>query len=458
MPTKLNATNISILYRIFDFLSIFLGLYISFYILDIYVKAKDLIFIGLVINCIFILLCEMTDFYRNSKGMHLGKQIRTLITRFFITYIVTFLIFNFSSPHDFNNHTVALGFLITCTLTILSRMMLRVCYKQLKHLGIPLQKTLVIGNTDKAFKILEEIKYSEWRGYQNLGIYSFSNHDHQKFSGNIDDVISLVKKNQVDKIYIVIDQVTDTINKSNTLLNIIEDSTCSAVIIPDIFRVDYLYTKVEDLNGIPLIPLIDTNIEGINKLLKRCEDIILSILILILISPILIMVAFAIKTTSKGPILFKQYRYGLNGKSIQVYKFRSMKVMENGNEVKQATKNDPRVTKVGAFIRRTSLDELPQFFNVLLGTMSIVGPRPHAVSHNEQYRKLIPGYMLRHKVKPGITGWAQINGWRGETDTLDKMEKRIEFDLYYIKNWSIWLDLKIIFLTVFKGFINKAAY
>ena len=172
----------------------------------------------------------------------------------------------------------------------------------------------------------------------------------------------------------------------------------------------------------------------------------------------MLIISLLIKIDSKGPILFKQKRYGLDGKSINVWKFRSMTVAENGATVKQATKGDTRVTRLGAFLRRTSLDELPQFINVLLGQMSIVGPRPHAVVHNETYRELVDFYMLRHKVKPGITGWAQVNGWRGETDTLDKMKKRIEFDLEYIRSWSILLDIKIIFLTVFKGFLDKNAY
>ena len=192
--------------------------------------------------------------------------------------------------------------------------------------------------------------------------------------------------------------------------------------------------------------------------MKRIEDICVASAILMLISPLLLCIAIAIKLDSKGPVFFKQIRYGLNGKPILVYKFRSMSVMENGADVKQAVKNDPRVTKVGSFLRKTSLDELPQFINVVLGNMSVVGPRPHAAAHNEEYRKLITGYMLRHKVKPGITGLAQIRGWRGETDTLDKMEKRVECDLEYIRTWSLLLDIKIIFLTVFKGFINKAAY
>ena len=181
-------------------------------------------------------------------------------------------------------------------------------------------------------------------------------------------------------------------------------------------------------------------------------------IILIMISPVLIAVALGVKLSSPGPVLFKQNRYGINGQPINVYKFRSMTSQDNGNIIKQATKKDIRITAFGAFIRKTSLDELPQFYNVIQGRMSIVGPRPHAVAQNEEYRKLIPKYMQRHLVKPGITGWAQINGWRGETDTLHKMKKRIDFDLHYINTWPLWLDITIIILTTVKGFINKNAY
>ncbi|EMX8068683.1 undecaprenyl-phosphate glucose phosphotransferase, partial [Escherichia coli] len=225
-----------------------------------------------------------------------------------------------------------------------------------------------------------------------------------------------------------------------------------------IFTFNILQSRTEEINGVPVVPLYESPLSGINMVFKRLEDIIVSLSILIVISPVLLIIACAVKFTSPGPVIFRQIRYGMDGKSIKVWKFRSMTVMENDNNVTQATKHDLRVTKVGKFLRRTSLDELPQFFNVLFGQMSVVGPRPHAVSHNEQYRTLIKGYMLRHKVKPGITGLAQVNGWRGETDTLDKMQKRVEYDLLYIRNWSIWLDLKIIFLTIFKGFVNKSAY
>jgi putative colanic acid biosysnthesis UDP-glucose lipid carrier transferase len=178
----------------------------------------------------------------------------------------------------------------------------------------------------------------------------------------------------------------------------------------------------------------------------------------VMISPILLAVAVGVKLSSKGPILFKQRRYGLSAEEISVYKFRSMTVTENGDSVKQATKNDSRITPFGSFIRRTSLDELPQFVNVLQGRMSIVGPRPHAVAHNEIYRKVIKGYMIRHKVKPGITGWAQVNGLRGETDTVDKMEARIEYDLDYLRKWSLSLDLKIIARTILLVFKDRNAY
>jgi putative colanic acid biosysnthesis UDP-glucose lipid carrier transferase len=186
----------------------------------------------------------------------------------------------------------------------------------------------------------------------------------------------------------------------------------------------------------------------LSGLLKRSSDVLLSLLILMLISPLLLIISVAVKVTSPGPVIFRQRRYGLDGREIIVYKFRSMTVSEDGSSIRQAQKNDDRITPLGRFLRRTSLDEFPQFLNVLQGRMSIVGPRPHAVAHNEMYRKLIRGYMLRHKVKPGITGWAQVNGCRGETETLDKMAERINYDLDYLRNWSLRLDLYIIARTV----------
>ena len=212
------------------------------------------------------------------------------------------------------------------------------------------------------------------------------------------------------------------------------------------------------IGNMQAVSILSSPFDDGGAIIKRAEDLILGTIITILISTLMLIIALGIKLTSRGPIIFKQDRYGLSGQKITVYKFRSMRVMENADVVIQATKQDPRVTRFGSFLRRKSLDELPQFINVLQGRMSIVGPRPHAVAHNEEFRRIVDNYMIRHKVKPGITGLAQVNGYRGEVDTLDKMEKRVQYDIDYIQNWSLWLDIKIIFKTMTKGFSGENAY
>ena len=208
------------------------------------------------------------------------------------------------------------------------------------------------------------------------------------------------------------------------LLEELHDTTASIYFVPDIFLFDLIQARIDTIGGMPVVAVCETPFFGVNGLIKRASDIALASVILAIISPIMIAVAIGIKLSSRGPVLFKQRRYGVDGREITVYKFRTMTVLEDGNEIRQATRDDRRVTRFGAFLRRTSLDELPQFVNVLQGRMSVVGPRPHAVAHNEMYRKLIKGYMIRHKVRPGITGLAQVSGLRGETDTLDKMKRR----------------------------------
>jgi len=207
-----------------------------------------------------------------------------------------------------------------------------------------------------------------------------------------------------------------------------------------------------------VVGICETPFTGTNELVKRISDIIIASLIIVLISPLLLVIAIGVKRSSPGPVLFRQRRNGLDGHEIVVYKFRSMTTQDNGDHVVQAKRDDPRITRFGAFLRRTSLDELPQFFNVLQGHMSIVGPRPHAVAHNEMYRELIKAYMVRHKVKPGITGWAQVNGMRGETETIEKMRARVEYDLEYLRNWSLGLDLQIIARTVRLVLFDRHAY
>jgi putative colanic acid biosynthesis UDP-glucose lipid carrier transferase len=242
------------------------------------------------------------------------------------------------------------------------------------------------------------------------------------------------------------------------LLELLQNSTASLYFVPDVFGVGIIQGRLEEVSGVPVVGLMHTPFTGLNSVMKRATDLVLASLILVLISPLLLIVAIGVKLSSPGPVIFRQNRTGLDGEVIQVYKFRSMTVQDNGEYVRQAQRNDPRITRFGSFIRRTSLDELPQFINVLQGRMSIVGPRPVAVAHNEQYRHLVRAYMARHKVRPGITGWAQVNGLRGETDTLEKMARRVEYDLEYLRNWSAGLDILIIFRTIWLVLFDRNAY
>jgi putative colanic acid biosynthesis UDP-glucose lipid carrier transferase len=242
------------------------------------------------------------------------------------------------------------------------------------------------------------------------------------------------------------------------LLQALQDTTVSLHYVPDVFGATIVQGRLQDIAGVPVVGLCETPFTGAHAILKRAEDLMLGSAILVLIAPLMAAVALGVKLSSPGPVLFRQRRHGLDGREITVWKFRSMRVMDDGDVVRQATRDDPRVTRFGAFIRRTSLDELPQFLNVLQGTMSVVGPRPHALAHNRAYAELIRTYMVRHKVKPGITGWAQVNGFRGETDTLDKMRARLECDLEYLRHWSLALDLRIVARTVALMFFDRKAY
>ena len=265
-----------------------------------------------------------------------------------------------------------------------------------------------------------------------------------------------VKRNRVNVIYLSLPMASQP--RILHLLDQLRDTTASIYFVPDTFVTALIQGRLDVVGNIPVVAICETPLMGGNALIKRSIDIVLATAALVLLMPLLLLIAAAIKLTSPGPVIFKQRRYGLDGREIVVYKFRSMTSCENGPRIEQARKNDRRVTRLGALLRRTSLDEFPQFFNVLQNRMSIVGPRPHAVAHNELYRSLIRGYMVRHKVKPGITGWAQINGFRGETDTLDKMKKRIEFDLEYLRNWSVRLDLSIMLKTIHVVLNARNAY
>ena len=321
---------------------------------------------------------------------------------------------------------------------------------------------VVVGAGALGVKVAKALTDSAGYGVDFVGYFDDRIDDrvHQEASaqrlGGLKDVAAYATEHGVREVYITLPLGSQP--RIVELLEQVQGTTASLFFVPDVFGISIIQGRLQDMNGVPVVGICETPFTGTNELMKRVSDIVLATLILILISPVLLAIWAGVKISSPGPAIFRQRRNGLDGGEIVVYKFRSMRSQDNGPVVRQATKGDSRVTPFGAFIRRTSLDELPQFMNVLQGRMSIVGPRPHAVAHNEEYRQLIKAYMVRHKVKPGITGWAQVNGHRGETDTIEKMQARVEYDLEYLRNWSLGLDLQIIVRTVRLVFFDRHAY
>jgi putative colanic acid biosynthesis UDP-glucose lipid carrier transferase len=277
----------------------------------------------------------------------------------------------------------------------------------------------------------------------------------EQLLGTMTDIRDYVRLNPVNNIYICLPIRTE--QRVLHLMEQLKDTTASVYFVPDIFGFDLIQPQVSDVDGIPVLAVRETPFCGMNGVLKRGSDIVIASCLLLLLWPVLLAIALGVRLTSPGPIVFRQRRYGLYGDAFEVYKFRTMTVCED-RMLTQASPDDPRVTPFGRFLRRTSLDELPQLLNVLFGSMSLVGPRPHAVNQNEEYRKIIDGYMLRHKVRPGITGWAQVNGLRGETRTVEKMRQRVEYDLDYLRNWSLSLDLHILLRTALVVLRDRNAY
>jgi putative colanic acid biosynthesis UDP-glucose lipid carrier transferase len=274
--------------------------------------------------------------------------------------------------------------------------------------------------------------------------------------GGLNDLVDHARRGGVDLIYITFPMRAE--ERIRRVLERLGDTTASVYIVPDFFVFELLHARWTNIGGVPVVSVFESPLYGIDGLLKRLVDLVLGTSVFAVAAVPMLLIAALVKLTSRGPVFFRQRRYGLDGEEIRVWKFRTMTVCEDGDQVRQAERDDQRVTPIGRVLRCTSLDELPQIFNVLGGSMSLVGPRPHATAHNEAYRSLIRGYMLRHKVKPGITGLAQVRGYRGETETLDKMEKRVECDHQYIRNWSLWLDLRILWQTFFVVVGRKNAY
>jgi putative colanic acid biosynthesis UDP-glucose lipid carrier transferase len=435
------------------------SLYSKAYNIDGYLAA------GFGASLLFGMVGRFTDIYTSWSGR---PFFRDEVIRLIVTWLTTFLflifvIFAAKTSGQFSRFVLISWLFVTPVLLIVNRYALRTLQASLKRVGINNRTVAIAGITEQGIRFAEALEKQPDSGFQIAGFYDLEEtaqtvtlpNQYARIGGQ-SAMMEAARNGEWDQIYLAPSR--DQQSTSLNLINQLSDTITPIRLIPDNFTSSLLHSRLLEIANMPVLCIYDSPLSVEHAFIKRIEDVICGMLILLLVSPLMLSIAAIIKLTSPGPVLFRQTRHGLRGEKFDVLKFRTMTVCENGHDIKQATRNDRRITRIGAFLRKTSLDELPQFLNVLQGNMSIVGPRPHAVAHNEEYRQLIPGYMLRHLMKPGITGLAQINGWRGETDTLFKMQKRVEYDMEYIHRWSLGLDIKIIFVTAFKTLYDKNAY
>ncbi|MBU3004328.1 undecaprenyl-phosphate glucose phosphotransferase [Paraglaciecola arctica] len=459
---KNNTNKMAALYRLVDIVLIQVILYIC--VMSYNQAYNEHYFtISLIGSVAFALISESFALYRSWRAGFFTQIIFYTLTCWAFSSVVVFGYLFFSkTATDFSR--VALG-LWMCS-TLFSLIAWRFCFQiflsSMRRKGYNTRSIAIFGMSEKGIRLAKEVMDHPDTGYRMAAFYDDRDKSrldedyHYYLRGSIAEGIKNAKNNKYDVIYITLPIQAKV--RIEEMLYALGDSTANVHVVPDLFMYCLMHGEMSHVGEVQTISVYDNPMQGSLGVLKRLEDLFLSICILSVIALPMLAIALAVKFTSKGPIIFKQDRYGLNGRRIKMWKFRSMTVTENDDVVTQATKGDSRITKVGAFLRKTSLDELPQFINVLKGDMSVIGPRPHAIAHNEEYRKIVDFYMLRHKVKPGITGWAQVNGARGETETVDKMKTRVEYDLEYIRNWSLWLDFKIVMITMFRGFNDKNAY
>jgi putative colanic acid biosynthesis UDP-glucose lipid carrier transferase len=447
-----------------DALAIVIGLFLLIN-WDPTVNSKSTIVIALVAIGLFHFSAELFGLYRSWRGITIEKEAATALFAWTSTLICLGFLGQLSIySTELSGRNLVAWFVVTPTLSMSVRVANRWYNAWRQEKGVNTRSYAVVGINDLGINLARNVNSTPELGLRFLGYYDDRPSDRTSELpadisvklGKLDELVQAAKRGDVQVIYITLPmRAEDRIRK---LLKELADTTASVYIVPDLFVFQMLNSRWTDIQGLPVVSVFENPLYGVDGALKRCVDFVLALFALLMGSIPMLVIAALVKLTSKGPVIFRQKRYGLDGKEIMVWKFRSMTVQDNGDEVKQAIKNDSRLTPIGGFLRKSSLDELPQVFNVLFGQMSLVGPRPHASAHNEYYRNQIEGYMLRHKVKPGITGLAQVNGCRGETETLDKMEKRVYFDHQYIREWSIGLDIKIMVKTFLVVFSRQNAY
>ena len=417
--------------------------------------------VALVGAAILQFLASVSEFYRSITERTNSKHITKIVLIWLITCALVLLWgFVVGETDKFARSVIGLWFALTPIVLIAWHLMIRMAVASIRANSA--SDVVVFGAGEVGEKFAREVRQSPWLGYKIAGFFDDKIDQGETVArmpvlGSITEGIELAKKSQWRKAYIALPLKAQ--DKIEEIIDQLADSAVDIELIPDIFGFELINAKISQIGSLPVIALQASPISGYNAALKRLMDIVVSAAILAITSPFLLAIALAIKIENPSlPIIFKQRRCGLNGKEVIVWKFRTMTVLEDGDRVEQAKQNDSRTTKLGKFLRRLSLDELPQLFNVIAGSMSLVGPRPHAITHAKNFRRVAPTYMRRHLVKPGITGWMQINGMRGEVDSDTIIHKRAELDLYYVQNWSLWLDVKIIALTALREFSNRSAY
>ena len=407
----------------------------------------------------YVILYYLFHLYAPKRFLSRKYELFNIIKANAVGLMIIFVFYYLFKLDDYSRWLMIFFAFINIFLTTLYRNIIRKTLAILREGGKNLKHIVMVGFSPAATSYIDRIKLNPQWGYRMHGIFDDNmkegdNYRGVPWIGGIDKVESYLVENNLDETIITLD--IKEYNKLERIVGICEKSGTHTKFVPDYYNFITTQPYIEDLSGLPVINIRNVPLSNTpNKLVKRLMDIVGSIVAIILFSPVMLVVALLIKLTSKGPVIFNQVRVGLHNKEFNMYKFRSMRVQTVEEEKKGwTTKDDPRVTKIGKFIRRTSIDELPQFFNVLKGDMSLIGPRPERPQFVEQYKEEIPKYMIKHQVRPGITGWAQVNGFRGDTS----IKLRIEHDIYYIENWTVGFDIKILFLTVFKGFVNENAY
>ena len=367
------------------------------------------------------------------------------------------------NSEPFSRRVALTWVVLTPALLILTKLFLHEMLRRLMYDPSMVRRVAFVGCNDVSLSLAQRIASDrDFMGLRVEGFFDDRNavrlglSPSMRLLGKLPDLASYVKHRGIDVVFVALP--VRHIQRVIQLLDELRDTTASIYYVPDLVAFDLIQSRTGEMFGIPVVALCETPFYGYRGVVKRISDIVLAATILLIAAPLMLVLSVLVKMSSPGPVIFKQRRYGLDGREIIVYKFRTMNVTEDGPRIVQATKQDVRITSVGRFMRRYSLDELPQLLNVLEGHMSLVGPRPHAVAHNEEYRKLIKGYMIRHKVPPGITGLAQVNGCRGETTHVEDMQARVNYDLEYLRRWSPLLDIKILFLTAVRLVRDEKAY